>query len=124
MYAHPARFIQMFMYSSVLRPIITNVTFTPHPTGSSLLLNFTNSQLMSCNASGGPRIMTMWLYYHQRTLRSALTVLSGDSSVIHNISSSSTSDAGIYFCKATIDGESVTSNNYTLIGKSCYYIIT
>ena len=38
-------------------------------------------------------------------------------SVTHNISSSSTNDAGTYYCRATIDGMNDTSDVYTLFGE-------
>ena len=103
------------LYYLVLRPTITNITFTPQPTDTSLLLNFTNSQLMTCSASGGPRIMTMWLFDDGSSLS---TVANGSDSVTHNISSSSTSDTGTYYCIATIDGMNDTSDVYTLFSES------
>ena len=105
--------------NSVLRPTITDITFTPQPTDTSLLLNFTNSQLMTCSASGGPRIMTMWLFDDGSSLS---TVANGSDSVTHNISSSSTSDTGTYYCLATIDEMSDTSDVYTLYGEYPYTI--
>ena len=83
----------------VLRPTITDITFTPQPTETSLILNFTNSQLMTCSASGGPQIMTMWLFDDGSSLS---TVANGSDSVTHNISSSSTSDTGTYYCIALL----------------------
>ena len=100
---------------TVLRPTITGVTFTPQPTDTLLLLNFTNSQLMTCSASGGPRIMTMWLFNDGSSMS---TVANGSDNVTHNISSSSTSDTGTYYCIATIDGTNDTSDLYTLYGES------
>ena len=99
----------------VLRPTITDITFTPQPTDTSLLLNFTNSQLMTCSASGGPRIMAMWQFDDGSSLS---TVVNGSDSVTHNISSLSTSDTGTYYCIATIDGINDTSDVYTLFGDS------
>jgi len=98
----------------VLRPTITDITFTPQPTETSILLNFTNSQLMTCSSSGGPRIMTMWLFDDGSSLS---TVANGSDSVTHNISSSSTSNTGTYYCIATINGINDTSDEYTLIGE-------
>ena len=69
---------------------------------------------MTCSASGGPRIMTMWLFDDGSSLS---TVANGSDSVTHNISSSSTSDTGTYYCIATIDGMNDTSNMYTLFGE-------
>ena len=110
------RYINYVFYSNlVLRSKITNITFTPPPTNTSLLLNFTNSQLMTCSASGGPRIMTMWLFDDGSSLS---TVANGNNSVTHNILSSSTSDTGTYYCIATIDGMNDTSDMYTLFGES------
>ena len=91
--------------------------FTPPLTGSSLLLNFTNSQSMTCTASGGPRIMTMW-QFNDASGSSSLTVANDSNSVTYNISSSSTSDTGTYRCIATIDDMEVTSETYTLFGKA------
>ena len=102
----------------VLRPNITDITFTPQPTNTSLLLNFTNSQLMTCSASGGPRIMTMWLFDDGLSIS---RVANGSDSVTHNISSSSTSDTGTYYCIATIDGMNDTSDMYILFGESIMY---
>ena len=70
---------------------------------------------MTCSASGGPRIMTMWLFDDGSSLS---TVVNGNNSVTHNISSSSTSDTGTYYCIATIDGMNDTSDVYTLFGES------
>ena len=103
------------IFNAVLRPNITDITFTPQPTNTSLLLNFTNSQIMTCNASGGPRIMTMWMFNDGSSLS---TVANGNNSVTHNISSSSTSDTGTYYCIATIDEMNDTSDVYTLFGES------
>ena len=104
------------VFPLVLRPNITDITFTPQPTNTSLLLNFTNSQLMTCSASGGPRIMTMWLFDDGSSLS---TVANGSDTVTHNISSSSTSDTGSYYCIVSIDGMNDTSDVYTLFGESC-----
>ena len=60
--------------------------------------------------------MTMWLFDDGSSLS---TVVSGNDSVTHNISSSSTSDTGTYYCIATIDGMNDTSDVYTLFGESC-----
>ena len=108
--------IVSFVFYPVLTPKITDFTFTPQPTDTSLLLNFTNSQLMTCSASGGPRIMTMWLFDDGSSLS---TVANGSDSVTHNISSSSTSNTGTYYCIAIIDGMNDTSNMYTLFGELC-----
>ena len=62
--------------------------------------------------------MTMWLFDDGSSLS---TVVNGNNSVTHNISSSSTSDTGTYYCIATIDGMNETSDVYTLFGES--YII-
>ena len=70
---------------------------------------------MTCSAIGGPRIMTMWLFGDGSSLS---VVANGSDTVIHNISSSSTSDTGIYYCIATIDGMNDTSDVYTLFGES------
>ena len=102
--------------AAVLQPNITDIMFTPPLTGSSLLLNFTNNQSMTCTASGGPRIMTMWQFNNG----SLSTVVTGSNSVTHTISSSSTSDTGTYHCVATIDGMTDTSDMYTLFGKTVY----
>ena len=109
--------LQIFklIFNIVLRPNITDITFTPQPTNTSLLLNFTNSQLMTCSAIGGPRIMTMWLFDDGSPLS---IVANGSDTVTYNISSSSTSDTGIYYCIATIDGMNDTSDVYTLFGES------
>ena len=121
LYCHLLLILQILIYVCdlisilVLRPNITDITFTPQPVNTSLLLNFTNSQLMTCSASGGPRIMTMWLFDDGSSL---LTVANSSGSVTHNISSSSTSDTGTYYCIATIDGLNDTSDTYTLFGES------
>ena len=70
---------------------------------------------MTCSASGGPRIMTMWLFDDGSSL--SIVVANGTDSVTFNISSSSTSDTGTYYCIATIDGINDTSDVYTLFGK-------
>ena len=70
---------------------------------------------MTCSASGGPRIMTVWLFDSGSSLS---RVANGSDSVTHNISSSSTSDTGTYYCIATIDGMNDTSDVYTLFGES------
>ena len=59
--------------------------------------------------------MTMWLFDNGSSLS---TVANGNDSVTHNISSSSTSDTGTYYCIATIDGMNETSDVYTLFGES------
>jgi len=74
---------------------------------------------MTCSASGGPRIMTTWLFDDGSSLS---IVANGSDSVTHNISSSSTSDTGIYYCIASIDGMNDASENYTLFGESCIII--
>ena len=96
--------------------------FIPPLTGSSLLLNFNDSQSMTCTASGGPRIMTMWQFedYSSTGASGSLvsTVATGSDSVTYTISSSSTSDTGTYYCVATIYGMTNTSDMYTLFGKT------
>ena len=69
---------------------------------------------MTYSASGGPRIMTMWLFDDSSSLS---TVANGNDSVTLNISSSSTSDTGTYYCMASIDGMNDTSDVYTLFGE-------
>ena len=56
----------------------------------------------------------MWLFDDGSSLS---TVANGSDSVTHNISSSSTSDTGTYYCIATIDGMNDTSDVYTLFGE-------
>ena len=77
---------------------------------------------MTCTASGGPQIMTMWQFEDDSSTGASgsllSTVATGSNSVTYTISSSSTSDAGTYYCVATIDGMSDTSNMYTLFGKT------
>ena len=70
---------------------------------------------MTCSASGGSRIMTMWLFDDSSSLS---IVANGSDTVTHNISSSSTSVTGTYYCIATIDGMNDTSDVYTLFGES------
>ena len=66
---------------------------------------------MICSARGGPRIMTMWLFDDGSSLS---MVANGSDSITHNISSSSTSDTGTYYCIATIDEMNDTSDVYNL----------
>ena len=87
--------------------------FTPPLTGSSLLLNFTDNQMMTCNAEGGPRLVTTWRFNNGVM---TIVVANGSDSATYNISSSSTNDAGTYYCVATIDGRNDTSATYSLIG--------
>ena len=88
--------------------------FTPPLTDSSLLLNFTDNQMMTCNAEGGPRLVTTWRFNNGVM---TTVVATGNDSVTYAISSSSTNDAGTYYCVATIDGMDDTSN-VSLIGKT------
>ena len=62
--------------------------------------------------------MTMWLFDDGSSLS---RVANGSDSVTHNISSSSTSDTGTYYCIASIDGMNDTSDVYTLFGESRIY---
>ena len=110
-------FVVHVFLAVVFQPNITDVMFTPPSTDFSLLLNFNNSQSMTCTASGGPRIMTMW-QFNDASGSSSLTVANDSNSVTYNISSSSTSDTGTYHCIATIDDMEVTSETYTLFGKA------
>ena len=110
-------FVVYIFLAVVLQPNITDVMFTPPLTGSSLLLNFTNSQSMTCTASGGPRIMTMW-QFNDVSGSSSLTVANDSNSVTYTIAFSSTSDTGTYHCIATIDDMEATSAMYTLFGKT------
>ena len=107
---------------AVLLPNITDIIFTPPLTGSSLLLNFNDNQSMTCTASGGPRIMSMWQFEDDSSTgasgSSLSTVATGSNIVTYTISSSSTSDTGTYYCVATIDGMTDTSDMYTLFGKT------
>jgi len=63
--------------------------------------------------------MTMWLFDNGSSLS---IVANGSDCVTHNISSSSTSDTGTYYCIATIDGMDDTSDAYTLFGESLLLI--
>jgi len=56
----------------------------------------------------------MWLFDDGSSLS---IVANGSESVTHNISSSSTSDTGTYYCIASIDGMNDTSDEYTLFGE-------
>ena len=112
----------MSLFITVLQPNITDIQFDPLPTNSSLLLSFNNSQEMNCTASGGPRIMTTWWFVGGTAGGSWSTptaVANGSDSVTYTISSSSTNDAGTYYCVANIDGMNDTSAVYTLFGKTC-----
>jgi len=71
---------------------------------------------MTCTGSGGPRIMTMWLFDDDTGSNGSLSVATGGNSVTYNISSASISDTGIYHCVATIDGMEDTSDSYALLG--------
>jgi len=69
---------------------------------------------MTCRASGGPRIMTIWLFDDGSSMS---RVANGSDSITHNISSLSTSDTGTYYCIATIDKMNDTSDVYALFGE-------
>ena len=58
--------------------------------------------------------MTVWLFNDGSSLS---LVANGNNSVTHNISSSSTSDTGTYYCIATIDEMNDNSDVYTLFGE-------
>ena len=99
----------------VLQPNITNITITPSPHNTSLLLHqFNEIVSLTCTAEGGPRIMTRWQFDDGSTVE---TVANDSSSVTYEISSLSTDHTGVYYCEAIIDGMTDTSMNYTLFGE-------
>ena len=64
--------------------------------------------------------MTVWLFDDGSSLS---TVANGSDSVTYNISSSSTSDTGSYYCIATTDEMNDTSDVYALFGESLLYYV-
>ena len=100
---------------TVLRPNITDITITPSPSDSNLLLHqFNDTVSLTCTAEGGPRIMTRWQFDNGSSVE---TVADGNSSVTYNVPSLSTAHTGVYYCEAIIDGMTDTSMNYTLYGE-------
>ena len=54
---------QLIHSSTVLQPVITDITITPAPNNDSQLLHqFNETVSLTCTAEGGPRIMTRWQF--------------------------------------------------------------